>query len=179
MTVRTWHRLAATTTALAVPLLLAVPAANAARPIRTVEGPREFVIPAGEGCPDFDVHVKGVHHTRLAHKQFADGREVDNNSATIILTNVDTGQSVKQRSHYMSVTTIDPDTGDFLVDVHGRQFISFWPGDIGPGGSVVTENTMLSVVGHQTLIVDPETFAYRAYDLDGRIAFDICAALSG
>lgn len=177
--IKTGHRLAAAA-ALAGALLLAAPAANADRPIRTEIPPGEFLLPAGEGCADFDVHVAAIHHTRAANTQFSDGRVVTNASATIAMTNVATGQSVEQRSRYMHVTTIDPDTGDLLVEVHGRFFIAFYPGDIGPDGStVVSENMLLSVVGHQTFTLDPETEVIKAYHLNGQILADLCAALSG
>ncbi|MGH3507526.1 MAG: hypothetical protein ACRDO2_10020 [Nocardioidaceae bacterium] len=172
--------MAATITVLAGALLLAAPSANAARPIRTEEPPGEFFIPAGEGCPDFGVHGEGIHHTRIVHTQFSDGREVTNTSATIALTNVETHQTVEQLSRYMSVTTVDPDAGDLLVEIHGRFFVAFWPGDIGPDGStIVTESMLLSVVGHQTFTLDAETGAFVDYELDGQVVFDVCAALSG
>jgi hypothetical protein len=167
------------TIAAAAVCLLTVPEANASPPTRTVNTVEGFFAPAGEVCPSFGVIATPDRHARSTTTVFANGREVTNAVASPTLTNADTGQSVVQRSRYIMVVTTDEETGDTNVEIDGRFFVRFFPGDVGPGGTVMTEVKTLSVVGHQAFTVDHETFAITAYSLDGQIIRDLCEVLAG
>lgn len=164
---------------LVVARLLVGPSPSAVPPDRTTDTPQDFTIPAGEGCPDFAVDGSPSEKARRTVTQFADGRVVTHGSAVVTLTNANTGTSFTQNSHYMLTDTVDLEAGKLFTEIHGRIFVAFWPGDIGPDGSVLTEPTLLSLVGRQTITMDLETFAFESYSLNGQVLDDVCGVLAG
>ena len=110
--------------------------------------------------------------------QFDDGRTQTIGRADPTLTNTETRRSIVHHSSYLAVETIDEETGDILVEIHGRIFIGLTAGDQGPFGTVGPDGALLSVTGNQTFTVDAESGRTTTYTLDGRVR-DLCAALEG
>lgn len=157
--------------------LVAVPTALAAKPIRTVFEPQPLVIPAGFGC-SFDVGGQPGEGARATLTEFSDGRTVIQGHAEPTLTNLETGETFAQRTRAKITDTFDPQTNEIVEEVSGRIFINLYPGDQGPSGLVEEPGAVLSVIGHQRLTFDPDTFVVSSYSLNGK-ATDICAQLSG
>lgn len=156
--------------------LVAVPTALASKPIRTVFEPRPFVIAAGQGCA-FDVQVQ-PRNARATLTEFSDGRTVLRGHGDGTLTNRETGETFDQRTRAKVTDTFDPQTNEIAEEISGRIFVAFLPGDQGPSGVVEAPGAVLSVIGHQRLTYDADTFAVTSYSLNGK-ATDICAQLSG
>ena len=156
--------------------LVAVPTALAAKPIRTVlEQPPPSVIPAGQGC-SFDVGEQaGEGMTTLT--EFSDGRTVIHVNADPILTNLETGDTFVQRARAKVTDTVDAQANEIVEEISGQVFVSFLPGDQGPSGVVEEPGALLSIIGHQRLTFDADTFVLTSYSLNGK-ATDICAQLS-
>ncbi len=81
-------------------------------------------------------------------------------------------------SRYLAVATLDEETGDLFVEIHGRTFLPFSAGEQGPSARSRPDGLLLSVTGHQTLTVDAESGLSTAYSLDGRVR-NLCADLEG
>jgi hypothetical protein len=156
--------------------LVVAPVAVAAKPIRTVFDPQAFVIPAGGGCA-FDVEGQpGDAWATLT--EFSDGRTVLHGHGEPTLTNLETSDTFAQRTRATVTDTLDPQANEIVEEISGRIFIGLFPGDQGPSGLVEEPGALLSVVGHQRLIYDADTFVVTSYSLNGK-ATDICAQLSG
>jgi hypothetical protein len=182
-------RIAAALLMAAAGLISAVAApASAAKPTRTVIEcapppddpcqPEGNVIDAGLGC-SFDVQIQPSENAREAITEFSDGRVQTIGHAEPTLVNLETGDSFHQRSRYKITEIYDPVANEIVVEISGRFFVQFFPGDQGLSGLVEEPGALLSVIGHQRFTVDPDTFAYTSYSLNGRVVTDICAALSG
>jgi hypothetical protein len=157
--------------------LLAAPGAHAEGSAGTTEPPESVFVPAGEFCPSFGVIGEFSGPFSGSEKFLRDGRFLNHNVGTGTWTNPETGKSFVQRSRYMAVERYIAETNDLKIDITGRFFIGFIPGDIGPGGTVVTEVSTYSVVGHQSITFDLDTFLTTSYFLDGQI-IDMCAVLA-
>ena len=159
--------------ALAVMLLTTgfVTSASAAKPTRTVMHPESFVVPAGQGC-SFAVAEEINEDARVTVTEFADGRVVIHGRADPRLINVDSGASLVQHTS-AKITETD---GGLVREVSGQLFMSFWPGDEGPHGLTEYPGGLFSVNGHVRLTLDPSTFLYTSFTLNGT-ATDLCAAL--
>lgn len=153
---------------------------SAAKPTRTVVGSQGGLIEAGFGC-SFDVQIQPSENARQAITEFSDGRVQTIGHAEWTLVNVETGDSFHQISRYKKTETFDPVADEIVDEISGRFFVNFFPGDQGPSGLVEEPGAVLSVIGHQrfTIDPDPDPFVVTSYSLDGRVATDICAALSG
>jgi hypothetical protein len=134
-----------------------------------------IVIPAGFGCA-FDVGVDPSVKEGNTH-EFGNGRFAEIGHADITLTNLETGSSYLQKSRYRLLEIYDPVTNDVFVQVSGRRFQGFRPGDQGPSGVVGEPGLLLAVVGNQTFAVDLDTELITAYSLTGTTT-DICALIS-
>ena len=140
------------------------------------EPPESVFSPAGETCPSFGVIGDFSGPFSGSEKVLRDGRFINHNVGTGTWTNPETGKSFVQRSRYMLVDRYIEDTNELEIDITGRFMISFIPGDIGPEGTVVTEISTYSVIGHQSITLDFDTFLWTSYSLDGQIV-DVCAQL--
>jgi len=127
-----------------------------------------FVIPAGEGCA-FDVLVTTTHREE-AGERFPIGY------GDITFTNVDTGTSYLQQSRYTATETFDPETNTVLVEITGRIWIGFLPGDQGPNGEV-EEYLHYAFKGSLQYTLDLETGLFTAFSYEGTYV-DICAELA-
>lgn len=158
-------------------LVVAAPAA-AAEPTRTVNHITDLVqhFAAGDGCP-FDVTVQKTPGARVTITDFSDGREVvEAHSMHRTITSDTTGLSFVENIESRDVEWIDPTTGLVFGQTSGQFIDTFWPGDAGPYG-IVDQNVSYSIVGHQTYVLDPNTYGTLAVTIKGTIT-DICAALS-
>jgi hypothetical protein len=158
--------------------LIAAPPALGTKPIRTVIPPEGgvFVLPAGEGCA-FDVEGRPDEDGRVVVTEFSDGRIVTYDSGEGTLTNLDTGASFVQKTRATVTETFDPEANDVFVEISGRIFISFLPGEQGPLGEVGPDGGLFSFIGHQQLTFDLDSNLTTSYSLDGQ-AIDICPLLS-
>ena len=157
--------------------LTAAPTALGAKPTRTVFEPRPFVIPAGLGC-SFAVGVQPDEGGRVTFTEFSDGRTVLQGHAVGTLTNLETGDTFVQRTRAKITDIFDPETNEIVEEISGRIFINLYPGDQGPFGEVGEDGAVLSIIGHQRLTFDADTFVVTSYSLDGQ-ALDLCPLLSG
>lgn len=164
--------------AVTLALVVAAPAA-AAQPARTVTRlPADRVghFPAGDGCT-FDVTVYFSRPAQITVTDFSDGTEVyEVNSMHRAITNDVTGKQFVENQEYRDAEWIDPATGMIRGETSGQFIDTFWPGDVGPYG-VVTENVSYAIIGQQTYVVDPTTFATLAVSVKGTIT-NICDAIS-
>jgi hypothetical protein len=157
--------------------LLVAPAGRAAKPTRTVFEPQPGVFPAGFGC-SFDVQRQPGDGARATLTEFSDGRTMLHGHAKVTLTNLETGDTFAQRTRAKVTDTFDPEGNQIVEEISGRIFILLLPGEQGPSGLVEEPGALLSVVGHQRLTLDADTFVTTSYSLNGK-ATDICARLSG
>lgn len=164
--------------ALVLGLLVAAPAA-AAQPARTVfhfSGDRVQHYLAGNGCP-FDVTVHLTSRAGVSITDFSDGREViEENSMHRAISSDVTGKTFVENQEFRDVEWIDPTTGLRFGETSGQFIDTFWRGDVGPYG-IVDQNVSYAIVGHQTYVLDPNTYATLALTVTGTIT-DICAAIS-
>jgi hypothetical protein len=163
--------------ALAIATLAAMPMQDAlgAKPVReTHRGTFSDIIPAGLGC-SFAVKVEAEF--RGSGWQFSDGRQVANNNASQILTNIETGTPYVHRSDYHLTDRISAD-GTLLEVIDGRFLAQFYPGDQGPEGEVGPDGALYGLIGHHWLTYDPEADVITSFELRGR-AVDICQILAG
>jgi hypothetical protein len=164
--------------AIVLALVIAAPAA-AAQPTRTAlsfPGDRVSHFPAGDGCTfDATVYAAPPAHARIT--DFSDGTEVVQDYAMKrVVTSDVTGKTFLDNQVYRDAEWIDPTTG-LIFGVTSGQFIdTFWPGDAGPYG-VVEQNVSYAIIGRQTYVLDPTTFATLSLSIKGTIT-DICAAIS-
>ena len=157
-------------------MLIAIPMAKAAKPDRTVFGPSSpDTIPAGFGC-SFDVGFQPSDDAFRIVTVFSDGRTVTIGHGRPTLTNLDTGESYVQTSRYKATETYNPESNDVLIEVSGRIYLQFFPGDQGPSGTVGANGALFAVAGHAALTVDLDTFVYTSFSLDGQ-SLDLCAAI--
>jgi hypothetical protein len=157
--------------------LIAAPPALGVKPTKTVLEAEGFVIPAGEGCA-FDVEEQVPEGTTFVVKEFSDGRIVTHGNSDPTLVNLDTGDSFIQRTRATVTETYDAEANDLSVEISGRVFVSFLPGDQGPFGEVGAAGGLFSVIGHQRFTVDLDSDVITSYSLAGK-AIDICPLLSG
>lgn len=159
--------------------LVAVPSAQAVRPTRTVEDATGGVLPAGSAC-SFRVAVEPADDPPTTTETiFSDGDVMGQiRDGFIRLKNVKTGKSIVHHSQYRNLTTYDALTNQADVVVDGTAFWWFFPGDVGPFGIVGKPGLLLSITGHVEYRLDLETELTTSFYLDGKINFDICAALS-
>jgi hypothetical protein len=141
-----------------------------------VIGSEPLLIPAGSGC-SFDVGVEPDDDARQAIMEFSDGRLQVIGHANPTLTNLETDDSLVQRSRYRVTQTYDSEANDLLLTINGRVFFSFVPDDRGPVGTVGEPGAFFSVIGRQSVTFDLDTGLVSAYSLDGR-AGEICSLLS-
>ena len=164
--------------ALALALISAAPAA-AAQPTRTVTHlPADRVghFPAGTGCT-FDVTVYSSPKGSLTVTDFSDGREVvEVHAMKRTITNDATGATFVENQEFTDVEWIDPTSGLLMGKSSGQFIDTFWPGDVGPYG-VVDQVVSYSIIGSQTYVLDPNTYATLALNITGTIT-NICAAIS-
>jgi hypothetical protein len=161
--------------ALVLALVAAAPAA-AAQPTRTiiVAGPATHY-PAGTGC-DFDVTVYRPMGGRTAITDFSDGRETALNHAIHrTITNDATGATFVEESISHEVDTFA--NGLIAGTINGQFIWQFYPGDVGPDGTVLDHVLALYIQGNATYVVDGTTFATLEIHIVGTVT-DICAALS-
>jgi hypothetical protein len=163
----------------AVLVLAAAAPAAAAQPGRTVTRlPADRVghFPAGMGCT-FDVTVYYSRPTRFTVTDFSDGTEVyEVNSMHRAITSDVTGKVFVENQEYRDAERLDPTTGLIVAETSGQFIDTFWPGDVGPYG-IVDENVSYAIVGEQTYVLDPTTFATLALSVKGTIT-NICDAIS-
>jgi hypothetical protein len=162
-------------TAITGAALIAAPAGVAAKPSRTVlPVPDPFVIPAGLGC-SFDVGVAPIGSQAIT--EFDDGHIARTANADITMTNLEGTSSYVQRSNY-HLTETYPDANTVLLEVSGRIFIQFFPGDVGPFGEVGEPGAMYAFVGTVSATIDLDTELYTSFSYEGTVT-DLCAALAG
>jgi len=166
------------TVALVLALLWAAPAA-AVQPGRLVNyfsGDRVEHFPAGTGCT-FDVTVYLTSRAQVTITDFSDGREVfEVNSMHRTITSDTTQRAFVENLQYRDVEWIDPTSGLRLGESSGQFIDQFFPGDMTPYG--VTDHVVAySIVGSQSYVLDPNTFATLSLTVKGTIT-DICGAIS-
>ena len=154
-------------------------AAQAARPTRTVRDATGGVLPAGSGCA-FRVAVEPADDPPTSTvTEFSEGGVmVQIRDGFIRLTNLKTGESIVHHSQYRGFQTYDASTNQIFEVTDGTAFWWFFPGDAGPYGIVAKPGLLLSITGHVEATYDADTEATTSFELDGRVNFDICAALS-
>ena len=164
--------------AVVLALVAAAPAA-AAQPTRTVSHfPADRVghFPAGTGCP-FDVTVYSSPKGHGSVTDFSDGTEVYEVHAMFrTITNDATGATFVENQEYRDAEWIEATSGLLRGETTGQFIDTLWPGDVGPYG-VVDQNVSYSIIGSQTYVLDPNTYAVLALHIKGTIT-NICAAIS-
>ncbi len=163
--------------ALALALVIAAPAA-AAQPTRTIFRWTNLVehFPAGMGCT-FDVTVQLMPGAQVTVTDFSDGREVvEEHSMHRTITSDVTGKSFVENQEFRDAEWIDPTSGLRLGESSGQFIDTFAPGDVGPYG-VVDQTVSYAVIGSQTYVLDPNTYATLAVTIKGTIT-NICASIS-
>jgi anaerobic selenocysteine-containing dehydrogenase len=160
--------------AIVIALAAAAPAA-AAQPTRTVivAGPSTHY-PAGTGC-DFDVTVYRPKGGWTAITDFTDGREaIVNHAVERTITNDATGATFVEVSSSHEVDVIID--GDYHGTITGSFIWQFYPGDVGPDGTVLDHLLALYVHGSATYVVSGEGVTEQI-TIHGTTT-DICAAIS-
>jgi hypothetical protein len=164
--------------ALVLALVWAAPAAAAA-PTRTVTHfPADRVghFPAGTGCT-FDVTVYSAPKGSVTVTDFSDGTEVYVVHAMFrTITSDVTGATFVENQEYRDAEWIDATSGLLRGETSGQFIDTFFPGDVGPYG-VVDQVVSYSIIGSQTYVLDPNTYATLALNIKGTIT-NICAAIS-
>jgi hypothetical protein len=159
-------------------LVSAAPAA-AAQPTRTVtQFPANRVahFPAGDGCT-FDATVLSIAPGHGTVTDFGDGREVyEVHAMKRAITSDVTGKTFVENQQYRDVEWIDPTSGLIFGQTSGQFIDTLYPGDMGPYG-VVDQNVSYAIIGWQTYVLDPNTFATLSITIKGTIT-DICATIS-
>jgi hypothetical protein len=150
--------------------------AIAGKPTRTVIEPTGVLIPAGFGC-SFDVEGQPDEDAWSAITEFEDGRIQIISNAKPTLTNLDTGESIVHHSSYKQTLSYDPIGNDFLIELSGRIFAQFFPGEEGPFGEVGEDGALLSLAGYFQATWDLDTELYTSFSMDGKVT-DLCTLLS-
>lgn len=162
---------------LGLALVIAAPVA-AAQPTRSVYRATDLVehFPAGTGCT-FDVTVGLTPGAQLTVTDFSDGREVvEVHSMHRTITDDATGATFVENQEFRDAEWIDATSGLLRGESSGQFIDQFFSGDVGPYG-VVDQPVAYSVIGSQTYVVDPTTYATLALSIKGTIT-NICAAIS-
>jgi hypothetical protein len=159
-------------------VMFATPAAMGAKPTRTTATPEDQFLPAGFAC-SFDVlETAGEDgEGRLMITEFSDGRTQIIGHGTAHLINLETEASIDRKARAKITETYDPATNDVFVNISGRLFIQFFPGDQGPFGEVQSPGALLGLIGHFQYTFDLDSFLITSFSLDGT-ATDLCAQLS-
>jgi hypothetical protein len=164
--------------ALVLAVLWAAPAA-AAVPTRTVShvpGDRVGHFPAGTGCT-FDVTVYSDPKAHATVTDFSDGTEVYVVHAMFrTITSDVTGATFVENQEYRDAEWIDATSGLLRGETSGQFIDTFFPGDVGPYG-VVDQVVSYSIIGSQTYLLDPNTYATLALNIKSTIT-DCCATIS-
>jgi len=164
--------------ALALALVVSAPA-SAAQPTRLVThfpADRVAHFAAGDGCP-FNVTVYSDPKGHGSVTDFSDGTEVYVVHAMFrTITNDATGATFVENQEYRDAEWVDATTGLIRGETSGQFIDTFWPGDVGPYG-VVHQNVSYAIIGSQTYVLDPTTYATLSVTIKGTIT-DICAAIS-
>jgi hypothetical protein len=164
--------------ALVLALVWAAPA-MAAAPTRTLTHfPADRVghFPAGTGCT-FDVTVYSGPKGHGSVTDFSDGTEVYVVHAMFRTISSDvTGATFVENQEYRDAEWIDATSGLLDGETSGQFIDTFFPGDVGPYG-VVDQVVSYSIIGSQTYVLDPSTYATLALNIKGTIT-NICAAIS-
>jgi hypothetical protein len=90
---------------------------------------------------------------------------------------MDTAASYFQPSRYHPTETIDFESNTAVVELNGRIWTTFFPGDQGPNGEV-EEYLQYEFRGTQEYTIDLDTGLFFAFSYQGTYV-DICAALAG
>jgi len=162
--------------ALLLAVVVAAPAA-AAQPTRTVIDAQQFThYPAGTGCADFDVTVYRPRGGWTAITDFSGGSEAAvNHAIERTITNDATGATFVENSISHEVDTFE--NGQIIGTISGQFIFEFYPGDVGPDGSILDHILALYIQGWASYVIDGTTFATLAITITGTTT-DICAALS-
>ena len=157
---------------LAACVALLVPAANAAKPIRTPGvSPPPTTFPAGMVCP-FPVFAEGVEN-RQTQTVFSDGTILVTGFFRTRVVNVSTGKELSLVSGGSVRLNFD---GPVLhVSIRGPIIFFFFPGDAGPGD--ITKGRSYYFHGNVDGDVDLATGLGLSFDSTGR-AEDLCATLA-
>jgi hypothetical protein len=154
-----------------------VPTAFGVAPIRSVFEPEpQILIPAGEGCA-FDVLEELAENAGLTLTEYSDGRLHIQAHGDLVLTNLDSDQSIDWKNRWNAWETFDPETNSVRWEASGRLLYSFFPGDQGPSGTVGESGALFAFIGLVELTLDADTGAVTSFSLDGQ-ATDICALLT-
>jgi hypothetical protein len=164
--------------ALVLALVWAAPVAAAAptRTVRHLPADRVGHFPAGTGCM-FDVTVYSDPKGSVTVTDFSDGTEVYVVHAMFrTITSDVTGATFVENQEYRDAEWIDAASGLLRGETSGQFIDTFFPGDVGPYG-VVDQVVSYSIIGSQTYVLDPNTYATLALNIKGTIT-NICAAIS-
>jgi hypothetical protein len=154
-----------------------VPTAFGVAPIRSVFEPEpQILIPAGEGCA-FDVLEELAENAGLTLTEYSDGRLHIQAHGDLVLTNLDSDQSIDWKNRWNAWETFDPETNSVRWEASGRLLYSFFTGDQGPSGTVGESGALFAFIGLVELTLDADTGAVTSFSLDGQ-ATDICALLT-
>ena len=158
--------------------LLALPVAEAAKPVRVVFGPgAPDVFPAGLGCP-FDVgRAIDPDSSFGIQTSFSDGRVKTVGHANVTFTNLDTDKSYLQRSRFQFTGVYDEATNALLDQGGGRFYFQFYPGDQGPFGEVGENGAMYIFYGRASYTLDFDTELVTSWEYSGEVT-DLCAILA-
>jgi hypothetical protein len=154
-----------------------VPTALGVAPIRTVvEAEEPILIPAGTGCA-FDVLEELGENAHLTFTEFSDGRLHIQAHGDIVLTNLETEQSIDWKNRWNTWETFDPEANSIISEFSGRLLFTFFPGDQGPFGTVGENGAFFAFVGRVELTMDADTGVITSFSLNGS-ATDVCALLA-
>jgi hypothetical protein len=163
--------------ALVLAAVWAAPAV-AARPTRTIyQLALVSHFPAGTGCT-FDVTAYLQPGAQVTVTEFSDGRVVyESHSMHRIITSDVTHDSFEDNLEFHDLEWTDPTTGLIHGVTRGQSIQQLLPGDIMPGGGVVSQPVSYQVWGTQRWTWDPATGQTVFLGYTGTLT-DICAALS-
>ena len=170
-----------TRSCLAIPILVAalsvllIPTANAAKPTRTIIGVERLFLPAGAAC-EFAISGTPDERARQTIIEFDDGRTRLIGHASPTFTNLETGASIVHKSRYYNSFVYDPVVNDVYIEVSGRVFFSFLPGDEGPNGTVGSPGALIGFAGDIEATFDLDTGLLVSFEHEGT-SKDLCELL--
>jgi hypothetical protein len=157
--------------------LSVVPTALGVAPIRTVvESEEPILIPAGTGCA-FDVLEELGENAHLTFTEFSDGRLHIQAHGDVVLTNLETEQSIDWKNRWNASQTFDPEANSIIFEYSGRLLFTFFPGDQGPFGTDGENGAFFAFVGLVEITIDADTGVVTSFSLNGS-ATDVCVLLA-
>lgn len=162
--------------ALMLSLVVAAPAA-AVQPTKTVLHRTHDSFDAQDSGCGFPASRMFNSGARKTIKDFVDGQELTTVNEVRTITNLDNGKTYVERAVGHDIEWLDA-AGLVQGRSNGQFIFAFYPGDIGPDGSVVqAPGLAYDFTGIAWYAWDPSTEHLTAFSYQGSFV-DVCAALT-